>query len=697
MKCYTLMVLGTLLLIIPVSAAVKPYVKLETNEGDIVIELYENDAPNTVANFLNYVNSGFYDGLIYHRVIENFMIQAGAYDAFLYDADFSGSFDPFDEAFYHVPNDPIELETDADLENVRGTVAMARTTDPDSATSQFFINHKDNPHLDPNGTNDGYAVFGEVTEDSLDVVDTIAEVDIWDNANVKLYFEALPIESQRVTIGRAGVVLPEFGDDSADLSDVSYIMARPGDMRVFHGQDGLEDCSYRVVYSQETLLGVPCLKIEQASAQDCNQPDSILYVARSIENDLWTDDLWVFKEVQDANTLFEAEELNQITPFSEYPLILTRLASDNFDDDTIINREIDDTIVTSEIIRLDVSIDELDDPNDDLVQVKRTFGPTDVNPDWSYYHESVGLVLDLWDGSLEEDQIDYAGDGWVLGEVEEMDDVFVKVRADKDRDNPMDKFDVRGDHELTKDDFDKGDLYLRVTPWQITIDTSGLESGGFIDEDTFEYNSPPEDVSDISIKIDLSKGTFEAFGKDVDLTGMDEPVRVDLVVGNYHAAAEAELKGQNNIPILLLRGEKNVLRKKTYRHINKSVGNDSVKVKGEIATFGYPLDLTTMDITVTWGDTSPDSYTLSGGEMKKANNKQKYTNIVTAGGLKQAVFDMEKGTFDIYIKESGLSTEIPKILTIQIDEITELKDVKNEVVTTITETLFDEELTVRFF
>jgi len=141
-----------------------PQVKLETSLGDIVIELNEDKAPVTVANFLGYVNEGFYDGTIFHRVIKNFMIQGGGFTQ---------------EFQQKTTKAAIENEADNGLSNKRGAVAMARTNDPHSATAQFFINTVDNGFLDfqakvPSGW--GYAVFGEVIE-GMDVVDAIREVD----------------------------------------------------------------------------------------------------------------------------------------------------------------------------------------------------------------------------------------------------------------------------------------------------------------------------------------------------------------------------------------------------------------------------------------------------------------------------------------------------------------------------------------
>lgn len=135
-------------------------VLLETSLGNITLELDAEKAPKTVANFVDYVNSGHFDGLVFHRVIRGFMIQGGGYD----------------ETFaQRKTRAPIENEARNGLSNARGSIAMARTGDPHSATSQFFINHVDNARLDyPSFDGWGYAVFGKVVE-GMDVVDKIAE------------------------------------------------------------------------------------------------------------------------------------------------------------------------------------------------------------------------------------------------------------------------------------------------------------------------------------------------------------------------------------------------------------------------------------------------------------------------------------------------------------------------------------------
>jgi len=135
-------------------------VVLTTSMGNIEIKLATKEAPVTTENFLSYVEDDYFDGIIFHRVIPGFMIQGGGFTP---------------DGTEKTTGDPIALESDNGLKNERGTIAMARTSNPDSATSQFFINLVDNAFLDKSSGSDGYAVFGEVVE-GMDVVDAIAGV-----------------------------------------------------------------------------------------------------------------------------------------------------------------------------------------------------------------------------------------------------------------------------------------------------------------------------------------------------------------------------------------------------------------------------------------------------------------------------------------------------------------------------------------
>ena len=158
------------------------HAKIQTSEGDIVVELYTEEAPVTVRNFLDYAGSGFYDYTIFHRVVSGTLIQGGGYNRSL---------------FSRATGDPIVNEAANGFKNVRGTIAMARYDEPDSATSQFFINLKDNPFLDRTGDefkkDAGYAVFGKVVS-GMEVADAIGKVETGP-AEGEIYFESeVPVE-----------------------------------------------------------------------------------------------------------------------------------------------------------------------------------------------------------------------------------------------------------------------------------------------------------------------------------------------------------------------------------------------------------------------------------------------------------------------------------------------------------------------
>ena len=165
------------------AAKPNPRVTLDTSKGKIVVELFPDKAPLTVANFLQYVKSGFYDGVIFHRVIPDFMVQTGGFTPAMEQKPTKGQ---------------VKNESDNGLRNERGTLAMARLSAPHTASSQFFINLKDNRSLDHSPRGWGYTVFGKVVE-GIGVVDAIATV----RTTTKGQHGDVPVEP--VTIKKASV------------------------------------------------------------------------------------------------------------------------------------------------------------------------------------------------------------------------------------------------------------------------------------------------------------------------------------------------------------------------------------------------------------------------------------------------------------------------------------------------------------
>ena len=184
---FTLIVLGAIVTAgVSMAVAANPKVEMETSKGKMVIELYPEKAPETVKNFLNYVEAKFYDGTIFHRVIPNFMIQGGGFTS---------------DMKIKPAGAPIKNEADNGLKNERGTIAMARTGDPHSATAQFFINSVNNDFLNHKGKTQqgwGYVVFGKVIT-GMDVVDAISSAKTVTRGRFRdVPAEAIEIRSARV-------------------------------------------------------------------------------------------------------------------------------------------------------------------------------------------------------------------------------------------------------------------------------------------------------------------------------------------------------------------------------------------------------------------------------------------------------------------------------------------------------------------
>ncbi len=172
------------------AAAPGPQVLIQTSLGTITVALDPGHAPLSVQNFLRYVNEGHYDGTVFYRVVPGFVIQAGSYDAGIH---------------YRPVHDNIPLEANNGLKNLRGTIAMARETDPDTANAEFFINLADNAdldhHADDTGNTTGYAVFGQVVS-GMDVVDKIAAVPLGDHGPMPGAAPVDPVVIEKVTVAQ---------------------------------------------------------------------------------------------------------------------------------------------------------------------------------------------------------------------------------------------------------------------------------------------------------------------------------------------------------------------------------------------------------------------------------------------------------------------------------------------------------------
>jgi cyclophilin family peptidyl-prolyl cis-trans isomerase len=871
-------------------------VTLETNYGDIVIELYPDDAPVTVENFLSYVDRGFYDGLIFHRVIDGFMIQGGAFDTDLYtylDND-PNTTDPEwwkNPLFYQEPNEPILNESDNGLLNERGTISMARQAALDSANSQFFINHADNPFLDPSSGNDGYAVFGRVIQ-GMDVVDTIAqvatsEVDpafedlpddpaiierVWeirsfdDTSDVfnqtpflrasdgvertykgqvlfegEQYTHQFSIERQfeidalrwqqtadegadvddfslllsrdteenlwvlqyilnegtdqeerlvdpnnpldivpfeqftednllfrlingdydpenladpnhTVVIGEdpdaetqqivsftgslpgldaygdnlvvvqhtqtneppsgwsyyhdsVGLVLaleetssdpgnpnyynpddpgftyrersgwrllwygqsePTFHPDSSDLSGVPFLHAAPGDIRSYRGQGLVADADFRLTASREEFQETYCLVLMESAVPAWSRPDRTLWLARDT-----TDVVWVLKDVQGGMTIFEAMDIDQIIPANIYPDMYLRLLSGELETGTSITVGEAPDEETTEIVSETESLEKWPDFNEELILVKTTTDPNSDVQAWSYYHDSVGLVLDLrpegFPYDADPNQIDPNDNGWVLTEPTEMENIVLKFTADNNRQSPFDSFQADGEFGAAMDDFSSGPLYVRVGPWQAAIDTDQLQPIQSRKKTYLSYEGSPDGVSSIILLFDPTKGKFYFAGDKVNLTGLAEPVPVELVVGSYLGSGTGRMKGRQKPPMKFLQDYTDSLRVKRFRYVFDNGPNSNTSygltLQGDISTRLSPIDFNEKEITIQFYN----FYHLNAGDLVKVKNKNKYIYNKNSENLRRVEFDLDKCTFKVVIKKDYLGGPLPRNLRMQFE------------------------------
>ncbi len=432
---FSLLTMFVMLLAVNNVEAGRNLVTIETNLGDITLELYQDQAPDTVANFLSYVDDEFYTNLIFHRVIEDFMTQGGVYDPNLYEIDFSqfSEDNPFslqDPNTYHTPNAPIALEDGAiALENQPYTIAMARSSGNDTATSQFFINFEHNEWLDGD-----YAVFGEVI-DGFDVVDAMngveniqdpdGDTDTTEYDDVTAYFgEDLPAEP--IIMNRIYRVQSFEDDTSSDFEDVDYLKATEGGIRTFvlknYSTSDPEPAytngdTWNYEFTSDEVNGVNCLKWH-INDGDSDLADKTFYLARNTDGEIY-----IFKEVRDEGTsseqvIFEASNLLDIRAISYYSsyLMQFKIIEGAFDSDDL-SADANKIVLgsgsnteTQQIISFASNLSPNFIENDVVVvKVYRGLEDSETRIDYYYYHKDYGMILYLWD-----DDNDPDGAGWEL-------------------------------------------------------------------------------------------------------------------------------------------------------------------------------------------------------------------------------------------------------------------------------------------
>ena len=468
-------------------------------------------------------------------------------------------------------------------------------------------------------------------------------------------------------LGWFGGVEPVFNESSDNFIEVPFLKAEPGTLRVYRGQGAYDGANYKMLGSRQRQLGVLCLKIEETEVAEFSRPASTLLMARDTN-----DNLWVFREMVGGMAGFEALYIDQIVPFENYPDIHMRLMAEDFETGTQITLGQGDDQRVSEILGVDENLENQSAYDDELVLAKLSEGENEDVVSWNFYHEAKGLALDLWPNmndpqAGDPNTIDPNDDGWYLAEPAEMTSVFGVFRPGRDRSNPTDRFKVWGRFTAESDDFEADELFVRVGPWWATIAMQNNPAFRKLgSREVYLYQGSPAGGGNVTMLFDLNRGIFQIIAREVDLTGLHEPVPVNIAVGDYFGQATAQVRGRG-LSLKFMSNYEDLLQCDWFRFSYDDGPNAyysySLMVLGEIATETYPLDLTEMKVKIFWGS---KNYSIDAGELTQwQGHKYRYTN--RSGNLQSAYFDLENCRFRIYIAKDHLSL-LPQYLIIQITD-----------------------------
>ena len=302
------------------------------------------------------------------------------------------------------------------------------------------------------------------------------------------------------------------------------------------------------------------------------------------------------------------------------------------------------------------------------------------NVSWRYYHESAGLVLQLWpDGadpnSYDPNLIDTEGQGWYLTDPNLLEDLEITLKAGKSRETATDSFNLRGKiPQAEVEDFENTTLFLSVGPWQMTIDTTSDEFQRLGNRDMFKYKSSPDGEAIVTLVIDLRRNKqFRVAASRVNLSGMDEPIKVSMVAGNYFGSGEADIFRNKKPPIEFFQGDADKLRFTNYLisfdNGPNAFNSYNLTLHGEIATVVFPVDLTGKEVTINWGSKEfiiPEVEEEGDNGLERVRNLDKFVYRNPGGILRSATFDMQNNKIKINIRKTNLGLP-PQELTIKFE------------------------------
>ena len=465
-------------------------------------------------------------------------------------------------------------------------------------------------------------------------------------------------------LGWYGAPPPEFDFESDDFSDVDFVQADNEDVRMYLGQGDYAGTNFRVIYSSEDLFEVECLRIEETAIVDPVRAGMELLLGKDTD-----DKIWLFRASSGSSVIFEAGHIYEIIPVEQYPDMFLRLISGDFAAGTTITTGTGGAQQTEEIIRLEESLVRFEDFEDELVLVQWRGGDPADQVSWRYYHESTGLVLELEpDGadpnSFDPNLIDTEGAGWYLTDPNRLEALEISLKAGKSRETASDSFDLKGEiPQAEAADFIDTELFISVGPWQMTIDTASDEFHRVGNLDIFKYNGSPDGEAQVSLVIDLRREKqFHLAASRVNLSGMDEPIKVSLVAGDYFGSGQADLFKNRKPPMGFFRGDADKLRYTnylfTFNNGPNAFNSYNLTLHGEIATSVYPVNLTGKEVTINWGSkvfTIPKVAKAGDNGLARVRDLEKFVYHSSSGALRSATFDMENCTFKITIRKTNLS------------------------------------------
>lgn len=476
-------------------------------------------------------------------------------------------------------------------------------------------------------------------------------------------------------LGWYGEPPPDFDFTSDDFAEVDFVSATNQDVRMYQGQGDFAGTNFRVIYSSEKVFDVECLGVEETAIVDPIRAGMEMLLGKDTN-----DNTWLFRARSAGSVVFEAGRIHEIIPAEQYPDMFLRLLSGDFEEGTTITTGAGAEQQREEVIRLEESLARFADFDDELVLGQWLGGDPADEVSWSYYHDSAGLVLQLWpDGadpnSYDPNLIDADGAGWILTEPNLLEDLQISLKAGKSRETASDSFTLQGNiPQAEMEDFAHTDLFISVGPWQMTIDTSADEFQRLGSKDMFKYKGSPDGTAVVSLVIDLRKHKkFKMAASRVNLSGMDEPIKVSLVAGNYFGGGAADVFKNKKPPIEFFRGDADKLRFKnylfTYNNGPNAFNSYNLTLHGEIATAVYPVDLTGKEVTINWGDKEfviPAIEEEGDNGLDRVRNLEKFVYRTSSGALRSVTFDLAKGKFKMTIRKTNLALP-PQTLTIKFE------------------------------